>query len=83
MQFADLFPPGYVLWAARDRDLHPSHQKYSSEPSESISDETPGKVRLFEVLDVEKVFGQIVFSRDMLRYGFCSSHLCVADKLVL
>jgi hypothetical protein len=25
-------------------------------------------VRLFEVLDVEKVFGQIIFARDMIRY---------------
>ena len=63
MQFADLFPPGYVLWAVRDSDLHPSHRKYSG----AGSGESEGKVRLFEVLDVEKTFGQIVFARDMLR----------------
>jgi hypothetical protein len=26
-------------------------------------------IRLFEVLDVEKVFTQIIFARDMIRYG--------------
>ncbi|KAG1875384.1 hypothetical protein DFJ58DRAFT_872584 [Suillus subalutaceus] len=61
MQMADLFPPGRVLWAVRDCDLHPSHQ--SQQPN-THPDKT---LRLFEVLDVEKVFSQIVFSRNMLR----------------
>lgn len=61
MQMADLFPPGRVLWAVRDCDLHPSHQ---SEQPNTHPDKT---LRLFEVLDVEKVFSQIVFSRNMLR----------------
>ena len=26
MQMADLFPPGRVLWALRDGDLHPTHR---------------------------------------------------------
>ena len=26
MVMADLFPPGRVLWAIRDGDLHPSHR---------------------------------------------------------
>lgn len=59
MHMSDLFPPGRVLWAIRDGDLHPSHRT-------SLSDEN--RVRLFEVLDVEKMFGQIIFARDMLRY---------------
>jgi hypothetical protein len=61
MQMADLFPPGRVLWAVRDCDLHPSHQfqETNTHPDKTL--------RLFEVLDVEKVFSQIVFSRNMLR----------------
>ena len=59
MHMADLFPPGYVLWGVRNGDLLPEHQLDG--PQEA------GRVRLFEVLDVEKVFGQIVFAKDMLR----------------
>jgi sn1-specific diacylglycerol lipase len=76
MHMTDLFPPGRVLWALRDSDLHPSHRLSTSEHtkgSKSSGDakETGGqdKLRLFEVLDVEKVFSQIVFAKDMLRYG--------------
>lgn len=59
MHATDLFPPGRVLWAMRDNDLHPLHRL----PSTVAAD----KLRLFEVLDVEKVFSQVVFARDMLR----------------
>jgi len=65
MQMADLFPPGRVLWAIRDSDFHPAHRlNKSSSPKDSE------KLRLFEVLDVEKIFTQIVFSKNML-----SAHL--------
>ncbi|KAK7051324.1 hypothetical protein VNI00_004824 [Paramarasmius palmivorus] len=57
MQMAHTFPPGRVLWALRESDLHPSHR---------TSDSANDKLRLFEVLDVEKVFSQIVFAKDML-----------------
>ncbi|KAF9242949.1 hypothetical protein BU15DRAFT_60231 [Melanogaster broomeanus] len=60
MQMSDLFPPGRVFWARRDRDLLPS-QRLAPSNSEEAS-----KIRLFEVLDTEKVFSQIVFSRNML-----------------
>ena len=63
MQMADLFPPGRVWWALRDGDLHPSNRT----PGASGGDHANEKLRLFEVLDVEKVFSQIVFSTDMLR----------------
>ena len=83
MQMSNMFPPGKVLWAMRDSDLHPSHRSSSlssaSSPSaagsgramtktmESCSNPAPqDKLRLFEVLDVETVFSQIVFARDML-----------------
>ncbi|KAK0490446.1 hypothetical protein IW261DRAFT_1324961 [Armillaria novae-zelandiae] len=58
-----MFPPGRLLWALRDSDLHPTHR---SEESSS----GPDKLRLFEVLDVEKTFSQILFAKDML-----SAHL--------
>ncbi|OBZ71967.1 hypothetical protein A0H81_08119 [Grifola frondosa] len=66
MHMTQLFPPGRVFWALRDGDLHPSHRLREEEKTKRGSE----KVRLFEVLDVERVFGQIVFARDML-----SSHM--------
>lgn len=78
MHGADLYPPGRVLWAVRDSNLHPSHRLSDSKPSrrestrhgKSVAPEpnAKDKLRLFEVLDVEKVFSQIVFAKDMLRY---------------
>lgn len=70
MQMADLYPPGRVFWARRDGDL-PHSQRVSSVGSEKEA----AKVRLFEVLDTEKVFSQIVFSKNMLRCVFCPDHL--------
>ena len=69
MQMAHTFPPGRVLWALRESDLHPSHRSHDPEktsPSSSSSSQQVDKLRLFEVLDVEKVFSQIVFAKDML-----------------
>ena len=63
MQMANIYPPGRVLWAMRDRDLHPVHRS-----SLDNSEKDDHKLRLFEVLDVEKVFSQVIFARDMLRY---------------
>lgn len=57
MQHCDMFPPGRVLWAMRDDDIHPSYQLHG---------EHNDKLRLFDVLDVEKVFSQIVFAKNML-----------------
>ncbi|KAF8966422.1 hypothetical protein BDZ97DRAFT_682787 [Flammula alnicola] len=65
MQSTNMYPPGRVLWAMRDGDLHPAHQLYSK-PGGKKDDTAEDKLRLFEVLDVEKVFSQIVFSRNML-----------------
>lgn len=71
MQSSNMYPPGKVVWAMRDSDLHPMHR---STPASHASDTPPSghgpdKLRLFEVLDVEKVFGQVVFARDMLGYA--------------
>lgn len=55
-----MFPPGRLLWALRDSDLHPTHRSEESSTG-------PDKLRLFEVLDVEKSFSQILFAKDMLR----------------
>jgi hypothetical protein len=66
MQNAILFPPGRVLWAMRDGDLHPTHQKYRPSAPNHSSASTGERLRVFDVADVEKVFSQIVFSRNML-----------------
>ncbi|KAH9483004.1 Diacylglycerol lipase-beta [Psilocybe cubensis] len=66
MQNADMYPPGRVLWAMREGDLHPSHQLQQISEDKGAARTDKGKLRLFEVLDVEKVFSQIVFARDML-----------------
>jgi len=64
MQMDRLYPPGRVWWAMRDNpDLT---QEDPTSTSYNVSD----SVRLYEVLDVEKVFGQVVFAKDML-----SSHM--------
>ncbi|CAK5276119.1 unnamed protein product [Mycena citricolor] len=60
MTMSNMVPPGRVLWAMRDNDFSPKHRQTGK----------ADKLRLFEVLDVEKVFGQIVFAKDML-----SAHL--------
>lgn len=62
MQSTTLYPPGRVLWAMRDSDLHPAHRTHGLQRD-------PHKLRLFEVLDVERVFNQIVFAKDMLRWA--------------
>ena len=67
MVMADLFPPGRVLWAIRDGDLHPSRRLSSGPRSSESGSHSEDKVRLFDVLDVERMFGQIIFARDMLR----------------
>jgi sn1-specific diacylglycerol lipase len=82
MHMTDLFPPGRILWAMRDSDLHPSHRLSTAKTHDSkgsteneirsaTDEDIKDKLRLFEVLDVEKVFSQIVFARDMLR---CIGH---------
>jgi sn1-specific diacylglycerol lipase len=72
MPLHNLYPPGRVLWAVRDSDLSyaappPAERRYSPMEALRAHREEDG-VRLFEVLDVEKVFSQIIFSRDMVRY---------------
>ncbi|KAG5341022.1 hypothetical protein C0989_012226 [Termitomyces sp. Mn162] len=64
MQMSNMFPPGQVFWALRDSDLHPSHRSFLESTNHV---RCADKLRLFEVLDVEKVFSQIVFAKDMLK----------------
>ncbi|KAG7096493.1 hypothetical protein E1B28_003923 [Marasmius oreades] len=66
MQMAHTFPPGRVLWALRESDLHPSHRSHGPDKMSSGASGPVDKLRLFEVLEVEKVFSQIVFAKDML-----------------
>lgn len=64
MQMDRLYPPGKVWWAKRvDSDTH------SKATSLGGDHNTVDNIRLYEVLDVEEVFGQVVFARDMLRYA--------------
>ena len=64
MQMDRLYPPGKVWWAVRaDSDTH------SKATSSGEHHNTIDHVRLYEVLDVEKVFGQVIFAKDMLRYA--------------
>jgi len=64
MQMDRLYPPGRVWWVIRDNSDIVAH---TQEPPASTSCNVADNVRLYEVLDVEKVFGQVVFARDMLR----------------
>jgi len=73
MQMAHLYPPGRVWWAIRDGDLDPINRVVPAPQAESSKLKeiaAKDKVRTFEVLDVEQVFGQIIFAGDML-----SSHM--------
>lgn len=63
MHMAHLYPPGRVLWGIRDSDLELSKRLYADRKGNG-----PDKLRLFDVQDVEQIFGQIVFAKDMLRY---------------
>ena len=79
MRNSNMYPPGRVLWAMRDKDLHQAHQLYPS----SKNSQTPGgqdKLRVFEVLDVEKVFSQLVFARNMLKWVSQPHALCNKTK---
>ena len=60
MQMDRLYPPGKVWWAVRGSSDSPTYPQ-------ATSANVPENVKLYEVLDVEKVFGQVVFARDMLR----------------
>ena len=65
MRNSNMYPPGRVLWAMRDKDLHPAHQSHSSSKNSQAAG-GQDKLRVFEVLDVERVFSQLVFARNML-----------------
>jgi sn1-specific diacylglycerol lipase len=72
MPMQNLYPPGRILWAVRNSDVSyaappPAERRYNPIESLRAQREEDG-IRLFEVLDVEKVFRQIIFARDMLRY---------------
>ena len=72
MQMDRLYPPGRVWWATSDNSNSPT---YPQAASTNASCDIPENVRLYEVLDVEKVFSQVVFARDILRY--VPKHACV------
>jgi len=82
MPLHNLYPPGRVLWAVRDSDVSyaappPAEGRYSPMEALRAQREEDG-IRLFEVLDVQKVFTQIIFARDMI-----SSHMAhMYDKVI-
>jgi len=78
MQMDRLYPPGRVWWAIRDDSDTPTHTQV---PSPSASCNISDNVRLYEVLDVEKIFGQVVFARDMLSSHMPHTHDRVLQQL--
>ncbi|KAN0140149.1 hypothetical protein V8E53_002045 [Lactarius tabidus] len=85
MPLHNLYPPGRVLWAVRDSDLSyaappPAERRYSPMEALRAHREEDG-VRLFEVLDVEKVFSQIIFSRDMVSSHMAHTYDRVIEEL--
>ena len=66
MHMDRLYPPGKVWWAVRVDSDAPTQSEATPSGEHCI---VTDNVRLYEVLDTEKVFGQVVFARDMLRYG--------------
>lgn len=77
MQMDRLYPPGKVWWALRDS---PDSSIYPREDLANESCSTPENIRLYEVLDVEKVFGQVIFAKDILRYA--SNRTWLRTKLI-
>jgi len=78
MQMDRLYPPGKVWWAVRADPDSTAHPKAApSDEHYDIRDD----LRLYEVLDVEKVFGQVVFARDMLSSHFPHTYDGVLQEL--
>lgn len=70
MQMDRLYPPGRVWWVVSDNPDTSTHPQATS-TGESCN--AIDNVKLYEVLDVEKVFDQVIFAGDMLRYAsMCS-----------
>lgn len=69
MHYADLFPPGRVIWAVRDSSFDTSLRK--NERSEATSGDL---LRVFEIENVEKVFDQIIFAKDMVSSHFVQNY---------
>ena len=79
MQMDRLYPPGRVWWATRDDSCTlPPLQT----PTPNASCDTAENVRLYEVLDVEKIFGQVIFARDMLRCALTCGSQDQADSIL-
>ena len=78
MHFAELYPPGMVLWAnALVRSIclqlaPPDHNLSQPQPLEDVG--TIPELNLYEVKKVEAVFNQVTFAQDMLRYLFPSDN---------
>ena len=78
MHFAELYPPGTVLWATAlvrslcSRMAPPDHNLSQPQPLEDVG--TIPELNLYEVKKVEAVFNQLTFAQDMLRYPLPSNN---------
>lgn len=79
MQMDRLYPPGKVWWTVRADSDTPTHPKSASSGE---GDNAMDNLRLYEVLDIEKVFGQVVFARDMLRYASMNGTCISLSELI-
>lgn len=85
MHFAELYPPGTVLWATAlvrslcSRLAPPDHNLSQPQPLEDVG--TIPDLNLYEVKKVEAVFNQLTFAQDMLRYPLPSNNSFFADDL--
>ena len=84
MPLHSLYPPGRVLWAVRNSDVSyaappPAERRCSPMEALHAQQREEDGTRLFEVLDVQKVFTQTIFSRDMIRY---ESHVSMGNTRV-
>ena len=79
MHFAELYPPGAVLWATAlvrglcSRMIFFDHNLWQPQPLEDVG--TIPELNLYEVKKVEAVFNQLTFAQDMLRYLLPSDNL--------
>ena len=84
MPLHSLYPPGRILWAVRNSDVSyaappPVEQRYSPMEALCAQQREEDGTCLFEVLGVQEVFMQIIFSHDMIRY---ESHVSMGNTRV-
>jgi sn1-specific diacylglycerol lipase len=79
MQYADLFPPGRIIWAMPDHQFDERNRKnfsstFGLREEQTSNTSSPNVLRVFEVQRVEDVFGQVMFAKDMLSSHFVQNY---------